>query len=484
MLKVSKNLDQWGPVDGVIFYPSFWFRSFAGNTMNKWGIRWPEMIGIFTNGKMTFFWDKREIQTWANKSISQWLLNELGFKKLHTDYDRLCKKLTSLSREIERTLSGGDKKNLHSLTIEWHKAYTEFWDNTSIFEIANFGSPEFLKKKISTYVPHSQLNNALEILLAPELLSFHQQSELELLKLYVFSSTKKNLKQKLQIYSKKWHWVNNSNGGSEFLNSTYFLNELNGISKLDASKKIEALKKYKKRIQASKKQLIQNYKIPASIVKVAGRLAYSIWWQDDRKAKVWWVNSLLDQMNKEAEKIFNISFDDLLWYSADEWRSLWEKRKTIPHRELLERKKFSVLLLGKNLHVLHTQQSAQKLAHPFLNSTNANDQKGKNLQGVVVSKGKGTVTGKIRIIHSPKNSDGFKKGEILVAPMTSPDYVPIMRKALAVITDVGGLMSHAAIISRELGIPCIVGTKYATKIFKNGDVVTLDISKGIVQKIN
>jgi pyruvate,water dikinase len=67
--------------------------------------------------------------------------------------------------------------------------------------------------------------------------------------------------------------------------------------------------------------------------------------------------------------------------------------------------------------------------------------------------------------------------------MTSPDYVPLMRKAAAVVTDVGGLMSHAAVISREIGIPCITGTKSATKTLKNGDRVEVDVARGTVRKI-
>ena len=67
--------------------------------------------------------------------------------------------------------------------------------------------------------------------------------------------------------------------------------------------------------------------------------------------------------------------------------------------------------------------------------------------------------------------------------MTRPDFMPLMRKAKAVITDEGGITCHAAIVSRELGIPCIIGTKIATKVLKDGDMVEVDANKGIVRKI-
>ena len=92
----------------------------------------------------------------------------------------------------------------------------------------------------------------------------------------------------------------------------------------------------------------------------------------------------------------------------------------------------------------------------------------------------GTGTGPVRILKSPKEIDKIKKGDVLVAPMTSPDYVPAMKKSAAIVTDQGGQTSHAAIVSRELGIPCVVGTKKGTTTLKEDQIVTVDGKKGMV----
>jgi len=92
----------------------------------------------------------------------------------------------------------------------------------------------------------------------------------------------------------------------------------------------------------------------------------------------------------------------------------------------------------------------------------------------------GASGGKVKIISGPKEIGKVESGNILVAKMTSPDYVPAMRKASAIITDEGGITSHAAIVSRELGIPCIVGAGNATEILKDDMVVTVDADHGIV----
>jgi len=100
------------------------------------------------------------------------------------------------------------------------------------------------------------------------------------------------------------------------------------------------------------------------------------------------------------------------------------------------------------------------------------------LTGAPASPGIGT--GSVKILKSPKEIGKIGKGDILVAPMTSPDYVPAMKKANAIITDEGGQTSHAAIVSRELGIPCVVGTKNATKELKDGMIVTVNGESGQV----
>ncbi len=96
---------------------------------------------------------------------------------------------------------------------------------------------------------------------------------------------------------------------------------------------------------------------------------------------------------------------------------------------------------------------------------------------------KGITSGPAKIILSHDDFNKFSKGDILVTSMTRPEFVPLMKKAKAVITDEGGITCHAAIVSRELNIPCVIGTKNATRILKDGDMVEVDADKGIVKII-
>lgn len=104
----------------------------------------------------------------------------------------------------------------------------------------------------------------------------------------------------------------------------------------------------------------------------------------------------------------------------------------------------------------------------------------------VISKGlpasPGVVAGVARVILNPKSKEAqeFELGDILITKMTDPDWVPLMKKAAAIVTDEGGMTSHAAIVSRELGIPCVVGTGNATKSIQPGTEITVDGGRGII----
>jgi len=100
------------------------------------------------------------------------------------------------------------------------------------------------------------------------------------------------------------------------------------------------------------------------------------------------------------------------------------------------------------------------------------------IHGLGASPGRGS--GEVRVLASPDSDDGFKSGDVLVAEMTTPDWVPLMKKASAIVTDGGGMTCHAAIVSREMGLPCVVGTRNATKVLKDQMLVTVDGTHGVV----
>lgn len=149
--------------------------------------------------------------------------------------------------------------------------------------------------------------------------------------------------------------------------------------------------------------------------------------------------------------------------------------KTLPLvHDLQDRYDCSGLLLSKDQpdDILDCHQ-VQEIEQEWLSAFDGNEIKGNTAYT-------GKVTGRCHIIHDFKGAD-IEEGEILVTVMTDPNFVPLMKKAAAIVTDGGGMLCHAAIVSRELKKPCVVGTKVASKVLKDGDEVEVDADNGVVR---
>jgi pyruvate,water dikinase len=137
-------------------------------------------------------------------------------------------------------------------------------------------------------------------------------------------------------------------------------------------------------------------------------------------------------------------------------------------------------LVGEEMFVLQTRPITTLAGEPAGRPSSISDAGETLVQGLGASPG--VATGVVRVLGSVQDAHRLGKGEVLVASMTSPDWVPTMRRAAALVTDGGGVTCHAAIASRELGVPCVVGTRRATQLLRDGELVTVDGSSGIVSR--
>ena len=153
-----------------------------------------------------------------------------------------------------------------------------------------------------------------------------------------------------------------------------------------------------------------------------------------------------------------------------EIKELILKNIKILQSEIEKRRQGCFIEIKKNNISFIYGAKAQELLDLVHNIEDSNVIKGK----VAYSTGK--VVGKVKIIKDPLK-ESFHSGEILVTSMTRIDFVPLMKKAKAIITDEGGISCHAAIVSRELKVPCVIGTKNATRILKDGDNIEIDTEK-------
>jgi len=198
-------------------------------------------------------------------------------------------------------------------------------------------------------------------------------------------------------------------------------------------------------------------------------------WQDDRKKNMFRGVFVLDKALHEIARRNNLDIKSLQYLLPSEIKEAVEN-KTV-EKVAKERINGCVFVrkLGKTM--VFGNKGFQEFEKAFQEEKTDVE----NLTGMSASLG--TVTGPVKVCTTIESLDKVKDGDVLVASMTRPEFVPAMKKAAAIVTDEGGILSHAAIVSRELGIPCVVGTKVATKVLKDGDIVEVKANHGSVRKI-
>lgn len=182
-------------------------------------------------------------------------------------------------------------------------------------------------------------------------------------------------------------------------------------------------------------------------------------------------------MLRSLDKTYALGEEGHLWRSGMELRNTLQSNP--PSAEMVFQRKIKhglIKLDGAASYVFG--EEVETLLSKFIEQDIAQCTE---LKGSVACKG--MARGKVKIVVRPEDLSKVEDGDIMVAPETSPDFLVGMKKAAAVITEVGGITSHAAIVSRELGIPCIIGVKQATRALKDNDLVEVDAENGIVRKL-
>lgn len=200
------------------------------------------------------------------------------------------------------------------------------------------------------------------------------------------------------------------------------------------------------------------------------------------------VSGLLDSRRHLMKNLFNESSKILQCQSEDiEYLQIKEIEEFLSGSnlqiELINKRKDTTVLYYPDKHLILIEGDDAK---SFIKNGNMREvienKEARILKGQIASLGK--ASGRVVIARNGEEAlKNMKKGSILVASYTTPEYLPAMKKAAAIITETGGITSHAAIISRELEIPCVIGVEYATKVLKDRDLVEVDAEKGVVRKI-
>jgi len=185
----------------------------------------------------------------------------------------------------------------------------------------------------------------------------------------------------------------------------------------------------------------------------------------------------LRELLLEISKRLNIEFSEVIYMTPEEIIRALNNISDVPKKEISQRlKEYGYYIKGNEIKTITGDVYLKFKEKYFSNYINLSEDE---LKGAIAYKGK--IIGIVKILKSTSDLGKVNYNDVLVTPMTIPSFIPAMEKASAFVTDEGGILCHAAIVSREMKKPCIIGTKIATKVLKDEDLVEVDAYNGIVK---
>jgi phosphohistidine swiveling domain-containing protein len=392
------------------------------------------------------------------------------------------------------------------LVREFHAAfdYASMWGVViSTMEYGDNLLSSYLLDYLKRIAPNRNPNELLEALTFCEEKTFIQQERAELLALLeefkaqnaagVFQkpaaeglpSLKKRfpaLARKLAAHARKWTWIAYSYTGPA-LDEAYFLAALKDAFAVgDSSEKIE----FKKRGALKKRGAVEKELAPHALDEEHSRLVRVARIQPFLKAKrneaMYYCDYAFDVLLAAFSKQAGVGVHELRFLLPDELaKALRAGEADKELIDLIKRRTKGVALVWEDGEFVDFRDGAAALEYKKT-LVYPSAAAGGELKGICASAGK--ARGRVSIILSLNDFAKFRDGDVLVSVGTNPSMVPLMKRAAAIVTDVGGLTCHAAIVSRELGVPCVVATKAATKTLRDGDAVEVDATNGGVRKIS
>lgn len=257
----------------------------------------------------------------------------------------------------------------------------------------------------------------------------------------------------------------------------YFQNELRLIK--NPKEELEELKELFNERQKEFEGIIKILKPDKKFLNLLEFLKDNVFLRDYRDMLRQKLNVELRKFYQEVARRLDLSIEQVAILTNNEVIKYLSVNKKFPKKEINERVKLYLLIQNGSKVEMYSGRKALSKAKIELKISKLKQVK--EVRGIVGSKGE--AKGRVVIIYTNKDLSKVKKGDVMVATMTRQDFVPAMRKAVAVVTDEGSVTAHAAIIARELKIPCVVATKFATQIFKDGDIVEVDAIHGLIRKL-
>jgi len=493
-MKYLNNNDPWHLGEEIpdmdLFFAQIFLSAFGNEFKNPGGRAYKKIMSIFKGYHLWFYFGEQDSyqlgEHLTNKYVNHPQFAILTNKRIVAWSDKLRSLADKLPQENLAKLSNQELWDYYKKHDEVHTKYYQWgWLPVAVDMFHNNLTERAKQYLRSINVIEDKVNEYLVLLTQPRKKSLIQLEQEEFLKIAdkiqknrgkfnsaIYSQIEKHYQKYFYV---KFLWIG-KDGVNDYQD---YMNELKKFLKSGnkASQIIKKLGNDRKKVLANRQKLIKKLKIN----RVWQMLFNS--WGDFMVTKIYrryaqiYAIYRIQPILKEIAKRLKITIKQAKFMVTKEIGQAMLKNK-INRAELKERAKFCVYYVEKDVEEVFVGRQAKKLFSQI---------KQKDLSNITEIKGQtgcvGKATGTVKIIIRFKDMVKMNKGDILVSIATDPDIVPAMKKAAAIVTEQGGVTSHAAIVSREMNIPCVIGTKIATKVFKDGDRVEVDANHGIVKKI-
>lgn len=427
---------------------------------------------MYANGK-----DWERIANYLLKKIvasKVWLDNI--FKNIYLKADKLIIFSRQLSKKDLKKLNNRQLFSLYKKFVDLFVAMRLYSSLPMNLEHYAPVFTNYLQNKLAKYIPREEdgFNSVFSIMTTPLKFSYLKNEELELFKLGLFLNNK-NFSKKLKIFTDKFCWINYTFQGVPLAEDDFKKKIIEMKEKgINFSDEINKFKKDKNILKNKQLEIIKKYKFDKEIQKLfyySQELVYLKFFRKGIFAESYYhCEFLLDEVAKRlnttrkvVQGMFFKELEDALL------KGKYDSHKI--HDRI--RDGYVLVLDGKSLDM---DQKLRKIVMDNLEKVD--DIKTDNFKGQVAMTG--IAKGVVRIVNVDSDVAKMHDGDILVSRLTNPNLLPAMKKAAAIVTDAGGLACHAAIVARELKKPCVVGTKIATQVLKDGDMVEVNANVGVI----
>jgi phosphohistidine swiveling domain-containing protein len=469
---------RWNLHNNSLLFVKYW----SGLFYSKYGVGLTRLIAFSEGANQSMYGDpieyERLVEVIYKKLIEEKQL-EAGISGAMENFKQVLRYASGLA---EKNLGGLNNEQLASL-------YAEYLEKNIEQLFSFFTEPVFLDERLADevrtglgqeFLP-AAVQGLLEIVSVPLKDTWVMRERIDLLKIAAAIQEKrgeKEIEKMCEEHARKYCWLPCYVEDIPPFDGAHFLEEAKKMAAdFDAARELETMSgkvfEARERFRELKRELGNNQRL-LYLVEAMNEIS---WFRDERDQYRRMFYFYGSSLFKEIAARAGLSLRDVCMLSFQEIQDFLLHKKILSRKELAERRKgYAVVFEAGELRVL-TGVAQEKLREQILGKEKEFTQ----VCGIVGCAG--DARGMVVLIRHRSDLNKVVKGSVLVAVTTNPDYVQAMRKAAAIVTDQGGITSHAAIVARELGIPCIVGTMHATRIFRDGDLVEVNAEKGVVKKL-